>query len=239
MRQALSFLTPFGGGRSVTPAAVAWFPVVGLLIGAALGGIWWSCQLEWPPGVVAGIVVACDLAFTGMLHMDGLVDTADGIFLHGSPARRLEVMARSDVGAYGVAAGAAALILRWAALVAVRPDVLLLAGIWAGSRGLMGLVTSLTPYARAEGGLASAFLPARGSGAPGWIAGALGGVLALGATLAWRPLAGGVALAAGLAAGLGVAALARRRLGGFTGDVLGAAGVVMETVALVVAAGRW
>ena len=67
----------------------------------------------------------------------------------------------------------------------------------------------------------------------------LGLAVTLACLLAWRRLGGGVALAAALVGAAGVLWLALRRLGGFTGDVLGAAGVVFETVALVVASARW
>jgi cobalamin synthase len=227
--------------------------------------------------VAAGIVLAGDLALTGMLHMDGLLDTADGLFLHGAAERRLEVMRDSAVGAFGVSAAVAVLVLRWAALDALAPEVLVLAGIWSISRALMGFSAGYVPYARASG-IASAFLgqgiDMAGQGDTGMQAGeaslpnaepvasaracaracGLAG-LALGipftlAGAAWPFEGTGAALLAhlsgalaalllGVAAGAGVVLLARRRLGGFTGDVLGAAGVVTETVALVVLGARW
>jgi adenosylcobinamide-GDP ribazoletransferase len=67
----------------------------------------------------------------------------------------------------------------------------------------------------------------------------VGGVGAVALAAAWRTVAGPVAVVSGVAAGVGVVLLARRKLGGFTGDVLGAAGVVAETVGLFVASAKW
>lgn len=236
-RGALAFLTPLGGAAAPSPAALAWFPVVGAAMGAVLGGLWWGAGRLWPPAVAAGLVVAADLALTGLLHLDGLADSADGLLPHATRERRLQIMRQPDVGAFGVGAAGAALLLRYAALSALRPSVLLLVAAWAASRAVMAVATVALPYARATGGgLASAF---GGRATPAVAAGVVGLVLALGAAAAWRPLAGPVSLCAGVLGAAGVLALARRRLGGYTGDVLGAAGVVLETVTLVAAAARW
>jgi adenosylcobinamide-GDP ribazoletransferase len=234
-RRALAFLTPLGGAAVPTPAALAWFPAVGAAIGAVLGVAWWGLAKVWPPAVVASIVVGLDLALTGLLHMDGVVDAADGLLPHLDPERRLAVMAEPTIGAYGMVVGAAVLLARWAAVFALRPSVLLLVALWTVSRTAMAVVATACPYARGDG-LARAFL---GSPRAGMVAGALGVPAAVAAAVAYRPLAGTVALAAGCVAAAGVVVLAVRRLGGYTGDVLGAAGVVLETVGLVVAAARW
>src|SRR5438128_11964309 len=139
-RQALSFLTPIGGAAAPSPRALPWFPAVGAAIGAALGGVWWVSNEIWPPLVAAAVVVAADLALTGLLHLDGLADSADGLLPHLPRQRRLEVMTAPDVGAFGVGVSAATLLLRWSALAALRPNPALLAGLWCGSRTLMATV---------------------------------------------------------------------------------------------------
>lgn len=236
MRQALAFLTPLGGGRVPTAGAVRWFPAVGALIGLGLGGLWWAAAQAWPGLVSAALVVAADLAVTGMLHFDGLVDSADGLLPHLSRERRLQVMASPEVGAFGVGAGGAVLLVRLAALASLTASPLLLASLWCLSRTAMGVALRSQPYARAEGGLASAFL---GGGGGGTLALAGGVVGSLGLAVWWGLPAGPVAVACAAAAAAGVVWLARRRLGGFTGDVLGASAVLCETVGLVVAAARW
>lgn len=235
---AVAFLTPVGGGRAPSPEALMWFPAVGASMGLALGGAWWIAAQVWPAPVAAAVVVVADLGLTGMLHLDGLVDAADGLLPHLRRQERLDVMADPRAGAFGVGATAAVLLVRWSALSALPPRPLLLAGLWCASRTTMAVVARALPYARPTG-LASAFLdPTRTarSDAEMAVVGLVGSLALAGATGG----RGGIAAVAGLAAGAAaVTALARRRLGGFTGDVLGAAGLVGETVGLAVAAARW
>ncbi len=241
MRSALAFLTPLGGARSPSPRALAWFPVVGAGIGALLGLVWWGSEKAWPAAVAAAIVVAADLALTGMLHLDGLLDSADGLLPHLERERRLEVMRDHSVGAFGMAAGGAVLLLRWSALSVTRPSVLLLAGIWAVSRAAMAVAACVMPYARRAtgGGIATAFLSGGSAVPAAATAGVVGMAAGIACLVAWRPAPGAAVLGAELVAALGVLWFARRRIGGFTGDVLGAMGIIAETVALVVAAARW
>ena len=118
-----------------------------------LGLLWWAAARAWPPLVAAALVVVADLALTGMLHFDGLVDSADGLLPHLERERRLEVMREPTVGAFGLGVGAAALVLRWAALAVLAPSILLLVGVWAASRSAMVLAwaSSPTPAATAAG----------------------------------------------------------------------------------------
>jgi adenosylcobinamide-GDP ribazoletransferase len=230
----VAFLTSVGGSRPPGPRTLDWFGVVGAALGALLGVIWWAAGKAWTFWVAAAVVVVADLALTGMLHFDGLLDSADGLLAPMDRGRRLAVMASPETGAFAVAAGGAALLLRWVALAAIRPTVLLIASLWCLSRTGMAAAARYLPYARAEGGLASAF-----TGKPRPAAIVLGLAASVGLACAWRPLAGGVAVGCALVAGGGVLWLAFRRIGGFTGDVLGAFGVVAETAGLLVAAAKW
>jgi adenosylcobinamide-GDP ribazoletransferase len=235
VRAALSFLTPFPGARVPSARALRWFPLVGALIGIALGGLWWATSKIWPLPVAAVIVVAADLGLTGMLHLDGLADTADGLLPHLTRARRLEVMREPTVGAFGVGAVVAVLLGRFAVFATLRPAPLLVAALWSVSRAGMAAVIGRVPYARNEGGLVSAFL-----GGPLPVAAVVVAVLAAGAVAgAWAVPAGPVAVASTVVVFSGVVLWARWRIGGFTGDVLGAAGLLAETVGLLVAAARW
>lgn len=233
MLEALSFLTPLGGVRSPTKRAMWWFPLVGLLLGLLLGGIWWLASLIWPPPLAAAVVVALDLAMTGMLHLDGLIDSADGLLSQLPRQRRLEVMRDPSAGAFGVGAAIVIILMRWIALYSMHPAPILLASLWCISRSSMALTANQVPYARAkEGGIASAFI---GSG------------LALAfSSLIWIAAATLLAMTWSIPTGLGaviaelvgfslVVALSVKRLGGFTGDVLGAAGMIGETLGLIVA----
>lgn len=238
MRSALSFLTIAGGSEPPRPSTLDWFPAVGLLIGAALGVLWWAAGRAWPVGPAAAVVVAADLAVTGLLHFDGLVDSADGLIAPLDRERRLAVMAAPDAGSFGVGAAAALLLVRWSALSATDHrslwrDVVLLAALWCVSRTLAATVARWRPYAR-ETGLAAAFAGPRRPAVT-----VLGLAAAIALAVAWKPVAGAVALATAVAAGVAVVVLADRRIGGYTGDVLGATVIVTETVGLLTAAARW
>jgi adenosylcobinamide-GDP ribazoletransferase len=233
MRAALGFLTVVGGAAPPDRRAPAWFGPVGALVGLAVGLVWWGASELWPPLLAAVLAVAADAALTGMLHLDGLADTADGLLPPVDRDRRLAIMAAPDIGAFGLVALLVVLLARVAALAALTPDPLLIAGLWAAARAAMALTMARVRYARA-GGAASGFAD-RSVGPP-----ALAGAVALAVVVAAAGGWAGAATAAGLVAGfVAVVALAVRRLGGYTGDVLGAAGVVAETVGLVVAAARW
>jgi adenosylcobinamide-GDP ribazoletransferase len=233
MREALGFLTILGGARTPTPRALRWFPVVGLFVGALVGVAWWAAGeilLALPAGAVAVVV---DLAVTGLLHIDGLADASDGLLPHAARDRRLQIMREPGVGAYGVAVVVVVLIARVVGFAALAPSVGLVAALWCASRTVVATVPRWLPYVREEG-LASAVVSV--PPAP-WIALGMPAAAAIG----WA--ASGVAgLAAVLAVVLGSAAvlvLARARIGGYTGDVLGAAIVVGETVGLLVAGAQW
>lgn len=233
MRSALAFLTPVPVGASVpTASTLAWFPAVGALVGAAVGLAWAGADELFPPLVAAGVCVAADVVLTGALHADGLADTADGLLAHvDGPERRRAIMAAPDIGAFGAVALVAVVGLRWSAFASLEPDAVLVAGLWCGSRAVMALALGRGPYV--GGGLGAAFLGASpwwGVGGVG-LAGVLVGVAAGGTGIA--------ALAVLVAAAAGVVALGHARLGGVTGDVLGAAGLVGETAGLVLATAAW
>ena len=230
MLAALGFLTTLGPATRPSHRAFAWFPVVGAALGGVVGLVWWGAGEVWPPLVAAALVVAADVLLTGGLHADGLADSADGLLVPASRERRLDIMRDPHAGVFGMVAVVVILMLRWSALTAMSPEPVLLVGLWAASRSAMAAVPAIVPYARDEG-LGTGFL----DGTPTLLP-ALALVPATVLAVVARGMAGGVAvlvLVAGLAA---VVALARRRIGGYTGDVLGAALLVGETAGLVVAA---
>ena len=237
LRQAVAFLTPVGGAVRPGPEAFFWFPAVGAVLGLFVGAVWWGAARMWDPEIGAVMAVVADLAVTGMLHFDGVCDAADGLLPPLERARRLAVMASPEIGAFGLGTGIVVLVMRVVCLAALAPSPVLLAGLWAFSRTAMVAVAVAIPYAR-PGGLAAGFLPSRGRSvlAPVLAAGA-GAALLLAAV--WRPLVGPLAVVGAGAAVAAVAGLAQRRIGGFTGDVLGAAGVLGETAGLLVGCARW
>lgn len=233
-RSALAFLTPLGRAATPSAATFAWFPLVGALLGLLLGFLWAGSDELFGALAGAAVVVVVDLALTGALHFDGLVDSADGLLPHLSRERRLEVMAEPAAGAFGIAAGAGVLVVRAAALAGfaaeTEPSPLLLAALWCLSRTSMVAAAHVLPYARGSG-LASAFA---GGGRAHTFA-ALAGVAGAAALAAADDPAFLGAVAAGALAAAAVAALACRRVGGYTGDTLGAGGILAETAGLLAA----
>lgn len=233
MLEALAFLTVVGRATPPTPRALRWFPVVGAAIGATVGAVWWLSDQVFPALVAAVLTVGADLAITGLLHADGLADAADGLLPHAERDRRLDIMRTPGVGAFGVTVVAVVVAARVGAFASRPADIGLVAALWCGARAVAAVAPAWLPYARDEG-LASALLsrPATALGALALVPATALAVVTVGAP-------GAAAMGAAVLAGIGVLLLARRRLGGFTGDVLGAAIVVAETVGLVVAAARW
>ena len=216
---ALLTRLPLPDHRS-TGAASAWaWPLVGAALGAAAAAL--ASAALWlgvTPGVTAVLVLAFGAMLTGGLHEDGLSDTADGLFGGWTKARRLEIMKDSRVGSYGVLALVLVVLARWSALTAL----LVFGGHWAAlvatgalSRAPMALIMALLPNARGEG-----LSHATGQPAPGIALAALGLGLAIAVALTgWT----GIAMAAAaLGAGAVLSASALRRIGGQTGDILGA-----------------
>jgi len=234
MISALALLSCLGRGREPQASAVRWFGPVGAVIGLVLAGAWWVAAELWPPTLAAAVVVAIDAALTGMLHLDGLADCGDGLVAPMERARRLEVMRDPSVGAFGMVTVVLDVLLSVTALAAVDFRWWLLPGVWAASRSVAALVMVRVPYARPEG-LVSAFRPESGDRPA--VAAAVGSLLIVG-TVAYRSEgpAGLVTLAVALVGAAGTITLAYRRLGGYTGDVLGAVIVVSQVAALMAAA---
>jgi adenosylcobinamide-GDP ribazoletransferase len=255
---ALQFLTrwPVRLPASTTAAwddrwlsdCVRHFPAVGALLGAAVGLVLWSASLLWPPAIAAVLAVALGTWWTGAFHEDGLADTFDALGGSASRERALVIMKDSRIGSYGAMAVVLVTGARVAALAAVvavpqaSPSQALVhavaACVWthALARWVSVAVMAGMPYAGDEAHAKSKPL-ARGVpygqalAAGLWLLPLLvmigttvdGGIAVLATTL----------LAAGLVV-LGMRRWLRRRLGGYTGDTLGAAEQLAEAVILLV-----
>lgn len=227
---------PASAGSADPGRAAAFYPVVGALIGSAVAGAGLAARELWPVQIAAILIVAVEVALTGALHLDGLADCADGL-AGRDREHRLRVMKDHSVGVYAAATLVLHLFLKVATLslllLALEPGelVVVLAALHAVSRGAMLPLARYLPYAREEG-TGRGVVEGLGDGAT-WVGLSLAAV-ALVAVAVVDPLAAVVvALAAAATAG-GVALLARRTLGGVTGDVLGAcAELTLSTMLLV------
>lgn len=220
-------------------SSAAFFPPVGAALGAALGGLGLLVEGALPPGPTAALLLTAGALLTGGLHLDGLMDTADGVLGGRTPERRLEIMRDSRVGAYGMIAAGLALLGQYACLAELggRERLLGLVVALTLGRWAMALALGLFPAARADG-LGAAH---RAEGSPGPAALATLGALLLvtlaAAASATGPAASRAAVATGLAllVVLGGGGWLSGRLGGLTGDTYGAICVLAETAALYAA----
>jgi len=218
-------------------ARAAWaFAPVGAGIGGVAAAAWVAAALLGCGAAVSALLaLLAAIAATGALHEDGLADTADGFGGGRDRAERLRIMRDSRHGTYGVLALVLSLALRGAALAALGDALhaaLALIAAHAGSRALLAPAMRALSPARADGLGAAAGTPSRPRTA---VALAGGTAIALGCL---GPTQGAAALALAALAVAAAAALARRQIGGYTGDVLGAFQQVGEIVMLLVAAAR-
>jgi adenosylcobinamide-GDP ribazoletransferase len=242
LRVCIAFYTrlPLPAPRVTDGAALArasWCaPLAGVLVGAiAAIAFWMAWRLNLPPFCCAALAVCASLFATGCLHEDGLADMADG--LGGATRERaLEIMRDGRIGTFGACALAMSFLLRVGSL-ADLPNAGLAAwaliGAHAAARGGLPLFMRLVPPARRDGLSASAGAPPAGRA---WVS-VLIGVVVLAVALGVRNMV--IALVLMLVGAGVIAALCRRKIGGQTGDVLGALEQVSECIVLMVAAARF
>jgi adenosylcobinamide-GDP ribazoletransferase len=215
-------------------ASMRWFPAVGALLGACVALVDWLLTPLTTPEIRCVLAVALLAVLTGGLHLDGLMDSCDGLFALASPARRLEIMADSRVGSFGLVGAAIIILLKYAAFLALPPGARPQAFIAMGalSRWSMVYGTVQFPAARPEG-LGHAYKAS--AGRPDLIAATLVAILFV--------VPSGVAGAAALALAWGLAALcgryASQRIGGLNGDVYGAMSEVVEVAVAVALPPLW
>jgi adenosylcobinamide-GDP ribazoletransferase len=238
---ALGLLTIFPVRRPTNSTAapgraMAFYPLVGALVGAALGALAWLLRLtglaEAAPLLPAALVVAAWAGLTGALHLDGWADCCDALFVPVSRERRLEIMKDPRLGGFGVTGLILLLLVKLAALHGIAGEsaaIPALIAIPALARWAAVIAARAYPSAR-PGGMGDFFR--NGLGLREMIAASAFAALAA-APLLWRGLL--LWAVAGLTL-LASARLARARLGGLTGDVYGAIIELCETAGLVAAA---
>ena len=211
--------------------ATRYFPLVGLLVGGICAAVLWAALQFWPAGVAVLLAMLGGLLLTGAFHEDGLADSADGFGGGWETARVLAIMKDSRIGTYGACALLIALLLKFATLSALGSAALLaLPLVHALSRVPPLLIMAGMTYVR-EDDSSRAKPVAEGLGAAEWLTGSLLGVAPLAVALALdllSPIRALALLAAVALAGLVCARYFRQRIGGYTGDALGAAQQVCE-----------
>ena len=232
---ALRFLTivpvRWGAARDAElfPASVRFFPAVGLVIGG-LGMLIVLLLATVAPIAVAAFVALCYLsAISGFLHLDGLADSGDGLLSHRPREAILTIMKDSRSGAMGVAVLIMVVLGKFAALSSMTWPQLTTAVLVMPLAGRCAIVLTMAtlPYARLEGGLGSLFYSAKARQAA-----LIGGILLsmVVFVIGWRT---GLAVWVAVLIVVGwFGSLCRAKIGGATGDTLGA---VCELTELAVA----
>jgi adenosylcobinamide-GDP ribazoletransferase len=234
---ALTFLTAVPVGRRAAIAdrdlrpGIALFPAIGALVGAAVALVAWGAAMLVPPLPAAILAVATGAAVTGLLHLDGLADTADGVgaaLAGGDPA---SVMDDPRLGTFGGAALALDLLLKTAVVSALVTDGFPWDVVAAATLGRMAVLalTLAIPYAGAEDGAGSWIRTVDRRRCIGGLGtGALIAILTVGLTAI--PM---VAVSAAVA--LVIGRWSSRHLAGMRGDTFGAAVELVETLGLTAA----
>lgn len=227
--------------------SVLFYPAVGCVIGLLLAAAGAGLSAVLPVSVSAALLTGLWVALTGGLHMDGLMDTADGLLSHRSRERMLEIMKDSRVGAMGVLACVLQLLIKYALLSALLDrgwaggSAALVAAVPVWSRWFMVAAIAGWPYAREGPGMGAMF---KGAGPRHLLAASLLAALLSVGCLALVGAGGGLKQAAALsaagaaaagAAGMFAAARMARKLGGLTGDTYGALNEIVESALLLAA----
>jgi adenosylcobinamide-GDP ribazoletransferase len=240
LRIAASLVTilPVASSEPTGDSAIAratWaLPVAGLMVGLASALVYAiASRFGLTSSLAALLALATTALITGALHEDGLADTADGLGGGRTRERKLEIMRDSRIGTYGVCALILSFGLRWSALAAIANPwavMLALCAAHIAARAGVPAFMSLVAPARPDGLSASAGSPPGRSVAIAFAVGTLALVLTLGPGKAL------VSLILLSLAGLALARLAIRQIGGQTGDILGAFEQIGEILILLVAA---
>lgn len=249
---ALQFLTrlpipaavPFE--RPILARSVAYFPLAGAIIGATTAGAAWLLGYALPPWPAAVLTLALWIGLSGGLHLDGWMDTADGVLSHRTRERMLDIMKDSRVGAMGVTAAILLLLLKaslLAELIGEERDWLLpvIVGASCSGRAAMAIAISIWPAARKNEGIGSMF---NGVNKTRIVVGCLIAALFAGSSLLFNEInylyrlsiiVATLLLMLFIVGWLG--SWLSRKLGGLTGDTYGAINEAVEVVLLLAAVG--
>lgn len=233
LKQALSLLTILPAGDMAIPEsgdtgrAALWFPFIGVLIGFITAVGWGIFKLLVPIFPADVLTLFLWVMLTGALHLDGLADCCDGLLCAAPREKRLKIMADPHIGTFGVAGLIMALGLKFSALYSLPPQSTFFILIFAAclSRWTI-LLMAKQPLARNEGMAAdmAAGLEKRYIIAAGIIP------MVLMAAGGWKAV---ICTVLALITAIGIYTLARKRIGGVTGDVLGLTIEVSEIVILL------
>jgi adenosylcobinamide-GDP ribazoletransferase len=230
---AVRFLTilPAPSSRKDVPQmigrSIPFFPVVGLLIGAILAGLYSVLHIVLPLPIVSALLIVCLAIITGAHHLDGLIDTCDAMVAGKTREQRLEIMSDTRVGAFGITGVCLLLIIKYAAVlstIGLAPLII----FPVISRWALGGVILVFPSARKEG---MGFAARNSSSWQGFISAT---AIALVINILFAGLIAGPALMISVFAIIWCLGFLLSRLyGGLTGDCYGALVEIGEALALL------
>jgi adenosylcobinamide-GDP ribazoletransferase len=234
---ALQFLTIFSIRKEKNISdkdfarSTVYFPLVGAIIGAGLSLLYVVTYHFLPRPVVCSLLIIASIILTGGLHLDGFVDTIDGLTGGKDKYQILKIMRDEHIGAFGTIGLIALLLLKWTLLYSIPNQLMISALILtlALSRWSMVILCRFFPYARDEVGLGKPFASFTGTKEVIWattIAILLSIALASLRTIILLPLVLIVSIAFGL--------ILNKKIGGITGDTIGALNEMVETLGLFI-----
>jgi adenosylcobinamide-GDP ribazoletransferase len=230
---ALKFLTVFPGPEpkemkdSLFGRSLAYFPLVGLLLGGVLFGLYYGLMYILPEQLVTILILLVLAIMTGAHHLDGLADTFDGITGSKPRERRLEIMSDSRTGAIGVVAVIFLVIIKYVALLSAIDPLTALLLMTVLSRWVVVCAIFFFPYAK-QAGMGLLFKQG-----VRWYTLVIATILSLTISLVLLQWWGIILTIALLLVVTGIAIFFNRRLGGLTGDCYGAIIELSEAITLI------
>jgi len=232
---ALRFLTiiPLPGRREISPEevgrSIVYFPLVGVIIGLILVGLGWLLGLFLPSALVDVLLVVSLVAISGALHLDGFVDTCDGMVGHKTVEERWRVMHDSRAGAFGIIGVCCLLLVKYVSLNAVPDSWLMQTLVLMPVVGRWAMVYAVFAYPYAKpSGLGKAFK----QGAS-WTRFTIATIITLAVAVILAQLAGFIIMLAIWVIVVAMAAYLKAKFGGLTGDTYGAINEVAEVCVLI------
>ena len=232
---ALRFLTiiPLPGRREISPEevgrSIVYFPLVGVIIGLILVGLGWLLGLFLPSALVDVLLVVSLVAISGALHLDGFVDTCDGMVGHKTVEERWRVMHDSRAGAFGIIGVCCLLLVKYVSLNAVPDSWLMQTLVLMPVVGRWAMVYAVFAYPYAKpSGLGKAFK----QGAS-WTRFTIATIITLAVAVILAQLAGFIIMLGIWVIVVAMAAYLKGKFGGLTGDTYGAINEVAEVCVLI------
>lgn len=211
-------------------SSMAYFPLVGLVIGLVLAGVRIGASHVLPPALTDTLVIIVLVVMTGALHLDGFADTVDGLAGGKDRGRILAIMKDSRIGSFAVIGLILLLLMKVFALMEVPASMKTATLIVVPVMGRWSTVqlAAMVPYARSGYGTAQAFVGFTGK-LEYLVASLMTALIVVGLLL----MKGVVILAIAAALTFGIGYFFKRRIGGVTGDILGATCELVEVITLI------